>query len=81
MEPDPRPNIALSVKDHCCPGGNIWIWTDENGKPMRARCGGCNGVIKIAWAGDGNPWIGEPEIPGEANRQLATVSDRKSDEA
>lgn len=35
------------LADHNCPGGNIWIWTDDDGKPFMAKCSMCDQEIKV----------------------------------
>ena len=66
--PDPRPNIGVILRDHHCTGdgGNVWIWTEEDGTPTKAKCAGCNGDITIVH-GDGP---GLTEATGDYPKRL-----------
>lgn len=65
------PNIGIALKDHQCKGGNVWLWTDANGKPIRALCAGCNEYVDVVYTDDNGElvdMIPQPN-PREASRQ------------
>lgn len=45
------------MANHDCPGGNVWIWTDDAGKPFMAKCGMCDQEIKVMLNVPGNPTL------------------------
>ncbi len=70
---DPRPNIGILVWHHDCPGGNIWMWTDDEGNPTRAACGGCNEEVEVVFHDSEGRMVDaatrEILAPGKASRQ------------
>ncbi len=46
------PNIGIALLGHQCKGGNVWLWTDADGKPIRAYCAGCNEYVDVVYIDD-----------------------------